>query len=97
MERPRTRVFKMAHRPLEAEKYSKLAQMSDYSVRLICHTCAHRAIRQINGFAIWGCIKLKLRFGNETDFRSGKWMGEAKFKDVAGVADMPEKCKHFKS
>ena len=37
-----------------------------------CHTCIHRALRSIGGFALWGCLKLKIRFGNDTDWYAGK-------------------------
>ena len=38
----------------------------------ICHTCDNRALRQIGGFAIWGCLKRKIRFGDDTDWKAGK-------------------------
>lgn len=47
----------------------------------ICHTCGHRALRQVGNFAIWGCLKLRIRFGNETDWRNG--------------VNQPEKCRDY--
>lgn len=37
-----------------------------------CHTCIHRALRSIGNFALWGCLKRKIRFGNDTDWYAGK-------------------------
>lgn len=37
-----------------------------------CHTCIHRALRSVGNFALWGCLKRKIRFGNDTDWYAGK-------------------------
>ena len=47
----------------------------------LCHDCIHRALRQIGNFAIWGCPKRKIRFGNETDWRRG--------------VNQPDRCKEY--
>lgn len=37
-----------------------------------CHVCTHRALRSIGNFALWGCLKRKIKFGNDTDWYAGK-------------------------
>lgn len=37
-----------------------------------CHTCIHRALRSIGNFALWGCLKRKIKFGNDADWYAGK-------------------------
>lgn len=43
-----------------------------------CHTCDHHALRPDRGFAIWQCLKRKIVFGNDKDWKAGK--------------NQPEKC-----
>ena len=63
---------------------------------MLCHTCRNRALRVIAGFSIWGCPTKKLRFGITSDWRNGKFMGEARFKKEARVSDMPKECSDYK-
>jgi len=65
---------------------------------MICHGCGgwigFTTPRPAQAL-VFECPTLKLRFGNERDFKEGKFLGTAEEKRNGGIHDMPKTCKQF--
>ena len=66
---------------------------------MICSTCQHLTTRtdetkvkdMRSEFLLFGCSKLKLKFGLERDFKYG-WQGSKADKHEFKISDIPVKC-----